>query len=147
MYVCIVLCIYIYMHLYLYLALYPYIYAPIHLYIYTSTPVRTRLYTYRDVCLPIYLSIVWHHSTQILEACPATNSSDQEDLIRREHLRRPDVVSFARSQSPSSAPQSPRLSPVREMQERCCFPDAVENFCGEGCSAFSLQVAEGSRVK
>ncbi|CAE7691948.1 unnamed protein product [Symbiodinium sp. CCMP2592] len=48
----------------------------------------------------------------------------QEDLIRREHLRRPDVISLARShsppsgpQSPLSAPQSPRLSPVREMQE------------------------------
>ena len=143
-----------YRSVYIYICIYTYIslciHVSMHLYICTSIHLHLYVYTHIEmsVChLSIYLSIVWHHSTQILEACPATNSSDQEDLIRREHLRRPDVVSFARSQSPSSAPQSPRLSPVREMQERCCFPDAVENFCGEGCSAFSLQVAEGSRVK
>ncbi|OLQ08876.1 putative voltage-dependent R-type calcium channel subunit alpha-1E [Symbiodinium microadriaticum] len=48
----------------------------------------------------------------------------QEDLIRREHRRRPGGLSFARShsptsgpQTPTSAPQSPRLAPLREMQE------------------------------
>ncbi|CAE7254642.1 Cacna1h [Symbiodinium sp. CCMP2456] len=57
---------------------------------------------------------------------PWTNSDprNQEELIRREHLRRPCAVSFARShspfsgpQTPTAAPQSPRLAPLREMQE------------------------------